>query len=571
MFARLGLFLIVCSSKLICSAAIEIETPPRFDIEDIFYDHDLVLRDSAIVDCHFGGCKERHFSEYIEWLAVNDRLAPKDKYTGYRSMSYTCRAATSPDALTNIEVTGHKKIEPSEFESAITIYGSVLSCIDTSQTNCFSYSGYREGIINGLSSEFCEEKVLIVGYTETYYRVRSSKGPDWGENGYFRIMRGGNKCGIENAMFVIETEVRNKLKPGVDRGSGCPAQFPKYCPETKTCATRDQICIPPSPSRGRQKRSSTSSSGISLIKDKCSDHPGYPCASLSALCSTQRFWELCGHTCGFCNPDGTEKCTDTEDFEGECGSYKDYCHMVPAIKLKCQVTCKVPPSECESNKRGTPGIVRMDPPPTGNCFKPSIENGVIRNRRQFLKQNEKLMIKCNAGYTLIGDPVYCEIQNVFKPDTRRIPSCVKIGNENFHGRGEDYTGTRNFAVSGRSCDNWVKAAHLGAFRSIERGKLLLEGGNHNFCRNPGGDVLPFCFTQGGQLLEYCFMMPKCGGDENDKCSVPRIDVYNCGEDIIQPDCIFDNELSRNRKEWIWEKCGAMCCNYAGCQENWSEG
>ena len=155
MFARLGLLLILCSSRWIFSDAFL--TPPRFDIEDIYYDlsePENVERVSStpckatgpfaiataleianflksgesvsfsvqeIVDCHLGGCNERHFSEYIEWLAVNDRLAPKDKYTGYRSMSYTCRAATSPDALTNIVVTGHKKIEPSEFESAITL------------------------------------------------------------------------------------------------------------------------------------------------------------------------------------------------------------------------------------------------------------------------------------------------------------------------------------------------------------------------------------------------------------------------------------------------------------------
>ena len=240
--------------------------------------------------------------------------------------------------------------------------------------------------------------------------------------------------------------------------------------------------------------------------------------------------------------------------------------MVPALKLKCQVTCEVPPSKCESNKRGTPGIVKMDPPPTGTCYKPEIQNGIIRNRRIFLRHKEKLMIKCDAGYTLIGDPAYCEIQNVFKPDTRRIPSCVKIGKEVFTGRGEDYRGKRDFAVSGRPCDNWVKGAHIGAFNTIERGKLLLEGGNHNFCRNPVGDELPFCFTQGGQLLEYCFMMPKCGGDERDRCSIFRTDKFdNCGEDIIEPDCILDNELSRNKKAYIWEHCGAMCCSYAGCQ------
>ena len=58
-----------------------------------------------------------------------------------------------------------------------------------------------------------------------------------------RILRGGNVCGIENAMHVMETEERENSKPGVDNESGCPVQYPKYCPETKTCASSDQICF----------------------------------------------------------------------------------------------------------------------------------------------------------------------------------------------------------------------------------------------------------------------------------------------------------------------------------------
>jgi len=595
MFARFGLFLIVCSvTREVLSQ--RPQTPPRFDIEDIYFDlsevgsiervsstpckvtgpyavvtaleianfiasgESTVFSVQEIVDCHFGGCGDRRFGDYAEWLAVNDRLAPADKYTDYKSMAYTCRAATSPDALTNIKVTGYREIDVADFESEITLYGSVLTCIDTSQANCYSYARYQDGIIDGESSEYCGEKVLIVGYTETYYRVRASKGSDWGENGYFRILRGGNKCGIESNMVVLETETRRD-KPGLNPENGCPEEFPKYCSDIRTCRASSQICMTESrKAQGRGKRSSP-------VTDKCADHPGYPCRALSKHCSHKTIWERCGGTCGVCKADGSSKCTDTEDFPGECKGYERYCKIVPAIKLKCQLTCNVPPGECSGNKRATPGIVKMDPPPIGTCYQPDIPNGRIMNRRVFLRPKEKLLVRCKAGYTLIGDPAFCELQNIYKPDTRRLPSCIKMGDEEFTGRGADYMGMRSFTTSGRSCENWLKAAHRGTFSTVERGKLLLQGWNHNYCRNIASEDedVPFCFTRGGQLKEYCFSLPKCGGDENARCSTPRVDVYDCMERYSPADCIFTNELAKNQKNWIWDHCGAMCCSYARCQ------
>ena len=128
-------------------------TPTRFDIEDVYYGLSAVQNVrligalpckvtgpfaltaaleianfivsglstkysvQEIVDCHFGECYERRFSDYVEWLAVNDRLAPVEKYTNYRSKSYTCRAGTAPDALIYIKVVGYRPIKPQDFEA----------------------------------------------------------------------------------------------------------------------------------------------------------------------------------------------------------------------------------------------------------------------------------------------------------------------------------------------------------------------------------------------------------------------------------------------------------------------
>lgn len=69
---------------------------------------------------------------------------------------------------------------------------------------------YVDGIYN---SESCPKNspnhaALLVGYgTENgtaYWTLKNSWGTDWGEHGYFRVVRDINVCGIANyAMFPV--------------------------------------------------------------------------------------------------------------------------------------------------------------------------------------------------------------------------------------------------------------------------------------------------------------------------------------------------------------------------------
>lgn len=60
---------------------------------------------------------------------------------------------------------------------------------------------------DGISTEQGGHAIVIVGWGVTpegvkYWQVKNSWGPEWGDNGYFKILRGQNECGIEENVVV---------------------------------------------------------------------------------------------------------------------------------------------------------------------------------------------------------------------------------------------------------------------------------------------------------------------------------------------------------------------------------
>lgn len=62
----------------------------------------------------------------------------------------------------------------------------------------------KDGSVFGCSNTDLDHAVLIVGYgtqnNTDYWLVKNSWGEKWGENGYFKIIRGVGECGINTAV-----------------------------------------------------------------------------------------------------------------------------------------------------------------------------------------------------------------------------------------------------------------------------------------------------------------------------------------------------------------------------------
>ncbi|XP_050519251.1 cathepsin L-like proteinase [Diabrotica virgifera virgifera] len=100
----------------------------------------------------------------------------------------------APKVITSIS--GYRRIRASEQDliSAIDKVGPVSVAVAIGQ-----WDEYKGGIFNKANCGTRQtHAVTAVGYTDKYILLKNSWGARWGENGYIKLARGRNMCGINN-------------------------------------------------------------------------------------------------------------------------------------------------------------------------------------------------------------------------------------------------------------------------------------------------------------------------------------------------------------------------------------
>lgn len=164
----------------------------------IQYNKTISLSEQNLIDCSgFGDCSAGFPSVAFNYVIKNG-IATSQSYPYTASQGNACQFNSN---TIGAFVSGFETIFNNELKMQIAIdtIGPIIVYL-----NSDPLLTYQSGtIINNSSCSFFTNHVaLAVGYgtdavTKTdYYIVKNSWGSGWGENGYFRIARGVNMCGI---------------------------------------------------------------------------------------------------------------------------------------------------------------------------------------------------------------------------------------------------------------------------------------------------------------------------------------------------------------------------------------
>lgn len=133
--------------------------------------------------------------------AIREGMMTEDDYP-YKGVDQTCKYDASK---VKYHFSDWKFIEDNEdaMVAALNTVGPLSVALDATY-----WSFYSGGIYDSsCSTSRMNHGVLLVGYGEQngtkYWIVKNSWGKSWGENGYIRLIRGKNKCGINNFVCTI--------------------------------------------------------------------------------------------------------------------------------------------------------------------------------------------------------------------------------------------------------------------------------------------------------------------------------------------------------------------------------
>lgn len=131
----------------------------------------------------------------MDWAVNNgDATEAAYPYTGRKGACKASSVTPSEDS----EITGWKRVPMTE--------NALGAAVDLEPVSVVINGNWFSSYTGGVANPDCESQipsfysVLVVGYgsdgVQPYWKVKTSLGPNWGEQGYFRIVRNQNACGI---------------------------------------------------------------------------------------------------------------------------------------------------------------------------------------------------------------------------------------------------------------------------------------------------------------------------------------------------------------------------------------
>jgi C1A family cysteine protease len=173
-----------------------------------------------MVDCSINdgdrGCVSGYITNTFGYLQRNSYQVRSLASYPYKAIAGTCLFSTTG-------TTGGVKFgslacqnvanNVNSIQQALLDYGPLWVTLFVADQSTSAFHSYTGGVFKttGCPTDLhtTNHAVVIVGYGVDantglqYWKVRNSWGVNWGEQGYFRIQRGVNMCGIESGAYYI--------------------------------------------------------------------------------------------------------------------------------------------------------------------------------------------------------------------------------------------------------------------------------------------------------------------------------------------------------------------------------
>jgi len=157
------------------------------------------VSEQQLVDCAGSsgnqGCNGGLMDDAFNWIISHRGIGSESSYP------YTARDGQCRDVPSVSTISGYKDVQQGSEDALMNALNQqpVAIAIEADQS---SFQFYKSGVFTGPCGAQLDHGVLLVGSGtdggQQYWRVKNSWGASWGDQGYIRMIRGKNMCGLSN-------------------------------------------------------------------------------------------------------------------------------------------------------------------------------------------------------------------------------------------------------------------------------------------------------------------------------------------------------------------------------------